>query len=116
MLAERGFSGTAIQMFKFNRFFKFSMIFVRTCCFNYLRKRSQPPQPPAMYDDARENPWILRSQLEKIIHNAMVRQENLSQFEQQKQMKHKPGFGDTTAPPPKGTGTGHDQVRVIYDF
>lgn len=72
-----------------------------------------------MYDENREYPWLSRNQIEKMIHNAILRQENYNALDQQRQQgKHKPSYPDATASPPLklAVGTGRDQVHVIYDI
>lgn len=87
----------------------------RTCCFNYLRKRSSSaaiqPQFSSEYEE--NGIWLNKIELEKLIHNEIVRQQSVAN---QKSPK-KDDFQKSTASTNQiGLSNNHDQMRVIYDI
>lgn len=73
-----------------------------------------------MYDDFRDSPgYVSRSQIEKMIRNAILRQETYNTLDRDQGGKNKAGFTDPTPSPQLKLavgGNGRDQVHVIYDI
>ncbi|XP_055323679.1 U-scoloptoxin(20)-Cw1a [Sitodiplosis mosellana] len=89
--------------------------FFRTCCFNYLRKRSSPPaQPQPILPEYEENYiWLNKAEVEKLIQNELMHQQNLNYLNEKAPKKDEKS---TTTSTQIGLGTNHDQMRAIYDI
>lgn len=72
----------------------------RTCCFNYLRKRSAPPIQNDVYENAYGTNQQLMDQLERIV-NEITKHEH---------EPHKDGIRSTSSP------INHRDIQTIYDI
>lgn len=78
--------------FRFFFFFglvQFDFIKYRTCCFNYLRKRSSPPGPQQMLNAELEenNIWMNRAELDRLMRSELMREQNHLELNQKPQTK-----------------------------
>lgn len=100
----------------------------RTCCFNYLRKRSSAPiqqqQPPSQSSNAVEyvdnTIWLTKGDLDKLIRKEIVRLQD-SQAVSRLELNQKPPKKDIELP--KATNSNQidmpnnrDQIHLIYDI
>lgn len=97
----------------------FFAFIVRTCCFNYLRKRSSPfvpralePQSLAEMEDI--NIWMNKAELERIMRNEMMREQNINHLDLNQKSQSKDEFQKST-PSSNTNQISHDQMRVIYE-
>lgn len=93
----------------------------RTCCFNYLRKRSSPPiqQSQTLSTEYDDNAiWLNKPELEKIIRNEYLRQYNPNRMElnQKGAKKDDQQKSTLTSNSNQILTNNHDQIRVIYDI
>lgn len=96
------------------------MFLIRTCCFNYLRKRSSPPissisQQIVNPELDENNIWVNRAELERLLRNELIReQSNINHLANQK-TQSKEEFQKST-PTSTTNQNNHDQMRVIYEI
>lgn len=98
----------------------------RTCCFNYLRKRSLPPssalqqiqQSQASANEYDSNGiWMTKNELEKLIRKEWSRlQESQLHSDPAQKSTKKDEFPKSTNSNQIDLANNHDQIRVIYDI
>ncbi|XP_031633311.1 uncharacterized protein LOC116347053 [Contarinia nasturtii] len=91
--------------------------FFRTCCFNYLRKRSSPSLQPQPINEYEENGiWLNKVELEKLIHNELMHQQNPNILNQKAPKKDDFPKSASISNQLGPNNNNHDQMRVIYDI
>lgn len=93
-------------------FWIFFLFIIRTCCFNYLRKRSSSPplqlRPPVLFDE--NGIWMNKAEFEQMIHHP-----NEFNGKSSKKDEYPKSAGIASGSGAPVASNNHDQLNVIYD-